>query len=153
MKEILGNTRKLTFLGVFISFGLITQAQSFEEEIKELKKQARLNYNEGVRFAKEGKMTKAHMKFDSAILIYSEFELPYLERAKIKLLDNDIDLALKDISKAIELNDMLGEAFYVRAYIKMLMKDHQNALTDFTHAIQKGFTESQAYYYLCLLNF
>jgi len=43
---------KLTFLGIFISLGLITQAQSFEEEIKELKKQARLNYNEGVRFAK-----------------------------------------------------------------------------------------------------
>ena len=151
---------KLIFLGILMIFSGLAQGQtveqeqslekeqsatqelSMEEEIKQLKKQARLSYNEGVRLAISGKMEEAHMKFDSAILSYPDFDLPYLERGKIKLLVNEIDLALNDIAKAIEINNMLGEAFYVRAYIKMLMKDYQNALTDFTHAIQKGYIEA-----------
>ena len=61
--------------------------------------------------------------------------------------------AVDDVAKAIEINEELGEAFYIRAYMKLLMKDYQSALTDFTHAIQKGHSKSEAYYYRGLMYF
>ena len=53
----------LTFLIVTVSFS----QNSLEEEIKELRKNAKLLFNEGVRLANEGDLTKAHLKFDDTL--------------------------------------------------------------------------------------
>ena len=143
-----------TFSVILASLSLFAQtSDSLKDEIKEIQKKAKLTFNEGVRFTIDEKYTEAHLKFDEALFLLPEYDLPYLERAKIKILNQEFDLAMNDIAKAIEINEEQGEAFYVRGYMKLLMKDYQNALTDFTRAIQKGYTEAEAYYFRGLMYF
>ena len=51
MKQLL-----ITILAILLAFSSYSQsANSIEEEIKELRKNAKLLYNEGVRYTEEGK--------------------------------------------------------------------------------------------------
>ena len=96
----------ITLLVLLTSLTMFSQSQaSLEEEIKELRKKAKLIYNEGVRLAIDEKYTEAHLKFDEALFILPEFDLPYLERAKIKILNQEYDLAMNDVAKSIEINE------------------------------------------------
>jgi tetratricopeptide (TPR) repeat protein len=60
----------------------------------------------------------------------------YLHRGKVKKLGNNLDGAIADYSKAIELKPDFAEAYFSRGFAKKDKGDLDGAITDYTKAIE-----------------
>ncbi|MGD0061053.1 MAG: tetratricopeptide repeat protein [Verrucomicrobiia bacterium] len=62
----------------------------------------------------------------------------FVKRGNVKYAKHDLDGAIDDYSKAIELNPQLAEAYDSRGYIKMAKGDQAGADADFAQAAKLG---------------
>lgn len=60
----------------------------------------------------------------------------YFDKAVVSLLKGDVNDAINDLDKAIELNPQYVEAFYVRAQSLFLKRDFDRALLDYNKVIE-----------------
>lgn len=74
--------------------------------------------------------------------------LPYLQRARLELLQNHTDAALSDLSTAIRLKPDFAAAYYVASQVLTEQKDFQNALPAAKAATQYAPNDPLAWYNL-----
>ena len=74
--------------------------------------------------------------FDRAIKLKSDFSFAYYNRGHAKFHKGDLNGALVDYSKSIELNPKDADAFANRGIIKDKMGDVNGSLADFRKAIE-----------------
>ncbi len=71
----------------------------------------------------------------------------YLYRGAIRTRTDDMEGALHDYTKAIEIDPEFARAYFGRGIVKQLTGNNQGAVDDFTQAIEKGFKEPEVYKY------
>src|SRR6056297_3296206 len=81
-----------------------------QKENKELVK-AKLAFNEGVIALEGGQPRLAESRFEGALFMAPEFALPYLEKAKLLILDEFYEQALELAEQAVERDAEYGEAY------------------------------------------
>lgn len=101
-----------------------------------LKKEATINFFEGVRYSNEGQRELAYSYFSKAIKAVPDFSSAYFERGIVNGRLNLYPQAVSDFTKAIDLNPQDAAAFNNRglAYARGL-KQYEKAIDDFTKAV------------------
>jgi len=69
----------------------------------------------------------------------------YLGSGLVKYYNNDYIGAIKDFSKAIELNPKFEEAYFNRGFTKYLLGDYSGAIKDYSKAIELNPKNGNAY--------
>ena len=82
-----------------------------------------------------GQQNESEKLLDEAILQSPTLPYPYAARAFYRLNHKDLDGALKDYDKAIELNKTDEESWLYRGMVKEKLKDNEGAFVDYTEAI------------------
>lgn len=78
----------------------------------------------------------------SAIKESPKFAAAYSLRGKASKDMGDIDNAVKDLNRAIELDASLGEAYYVRAQANEINGEMKKAKEDYSNACAKGYKDA-----------
>ncbi len=78
----------------------------------------------------------------SAIKESPKFAAAFSLRGKASKDMGDIDNALKDLNRAIELDANLAEAYYVRAQANEINGEMKKAKEDYSNACAKGYKEA-----------
>lgn len=118
----------------------------YEEARKDLEKtltlcvypeqQATVHYLLGGALMNLGEDDKAKAEFDISIKLDPTDFRPYCDRATVEQHKNQLELALKDLDKALEIEQCLSEIYFQRGVVQALLGDYEEAKTDFTSAIK-----------------
>ncbi|KAL3862343.1 hypothetical protein ACJMK2_008318 [Sinanodonta woodiana] len=96
----------------------------------------------GVQEAEKGEILNSLEFFGQAIQIAPNFASPYNNRAQALRLNGDVEGAMQDLNKAIELSDGRGtvacQAYTQRALIRRLEGNDDEAKQDLTKAANLG---------------
>ncbi|XP_077998331.1 tetratricopeptide repeat protein 36-like isoform X2 [Glandiceps talaboti] len=121
---------------------------SEEEETEAVKEAKRLEI-QGVKAAESGDINAAMEYFNLAVNVVPERASGYNNRAQALRLKGDIQGAIQDLDKAIELSKGVGkaacQAYTQRGLIRRLEGEEEQALEDFKKAANLGsdFAKSQ----------
>ena len=105
---------------------------------------------EAVKAAESGRLADALELLNRAVEVAPRYASPYNNRAQVYQLQKQVDLAMADLDRAIELSDGRGkageQAFVQRGMIWRLKGADEKALEDFKKAAKLGskFAQTQA---------
>jgi len=77
-----------------------------------------------------------------AIKEYPEYAKAYALRGKAKKDLGDIDNAVKDVNKALELDPKLGVAYFIRAQVSEIMGEMDKAAADYKKGCAAGYRDA-----------
>jgi clan AA aspartic protease (TIGR02281 family) len=89
----------------------------------------------GTCYSQLGEYDKAIADFDEGLKLKESISL-YLAKAEAERLKGDYKTAIRDFTKAIELDPMNNYAYYKRGWTKEFDNDFQGALKDYTTSIE-----------------
>ncbi len=140
--------------------------QDYQEVQKLSKLDKSSTYNkllcEGILAAQIDNFESALTLFDKALKIYSNKAEPHFYKAtltiqafrkshqksdKVKMV-NSIEKSLKDLDKALDLNESCSSLYYVKAVLLYMIEDLDLAYTFVKKAIEKADDYDAKYYYL-----
>ena len=78
----------------------------------------------------------------SAIKESPKFAAAYALRGKASKDMGDVDTAVKDLNRAIELDASLGEAYYIRGQANEINGEMKKAKDDYANACAKGYKDA-----------
>ena len=110
----------------------------YDQAIKFEPKYAVAYVNRGLAWHNKGNSDRALADFDKAIALKPEpgiGALAYLNRGLVKV-NTDVDTAIADYSRAIELNPNIAQAYSNRGEAYRLKRDFDRATGDLDHAIR-----------------
>jgi len=92
---------------------------------------------EGIAYIASSQLSSARFSFTCVIRVTNpNYVAAYMERASVYAQQRDYDNAIKDYSKAIELDSSLVEAYNNRGVIYTVTGDYDKAIADFDHVLQ-----------------
>lgn len=88
------------------------------------------------------------VNYNKAIKLNPKFVMAYFGRAELKDILEDYNGAIKDITKAMEIDPNTKElSYYLRAEVKMKLQDYQGAIADYSNSIEINPYSGQVYYH------
>ena len=115
---------------LFLSFLLLFCVACNEKEIESNKLVI-----EGINKFDSGNIKEAIQNYDDAIKIWDENYNAYINRADAKRKLKDIDGAILDYNKCIELHPTFS-GYYSRGKLKIMKSDVDGAISDFNESIE-----------------
>lgn len=100
----------------------------------------------GVAYFQLKDFQNAGLDYDQAIGADSTVYLPFFNRAKLKLAQNDFESAIRDFSKATQLAPDSAEVFLNRGFVYAQLHLPQQASADFDKAILLDADNPESYY-------
>ena len=131
----------------------LMRENKWKEAVAELNKAVEANPSNtealnarGVAYFQLKDYQNAALDYDQAIAADSAVYLPFFNRAKLKLAQNDFEAAIRDFSKATQLAPDSAEVFLNRGFVYAQLHLPQQASADFDKAIQLDNDNPESYY-------
>lgn len=130
----------LLFTAVLLACGdCAAQSGTSNPEYKRLKAEAQFLY-----INKQYGLAVA--KYDSALTLVPNSKAMYVNRALARIEVKNYSGAIEDCDKAIAIDFLLAEAYFVRGYVNHLVKENIKSLEDFDQAILLDPSHVDAFY-------
>ena len=132
-----------------------TNSKEFDEALDALDKAVELKpdyalayFSKGIVFHNLNQLQAAYENYTKAIVYKSDMTDAYYNRAQTILAfdnpdENELKQALKDLSKAVELDPKFIDALYYKAVVQKKLKDYEGAVETLDKALE---IEPQAVY-------
>ena len=101
--------------------------------------------NRGIAFGKIGKLDRAILDFDRAIVLHPSFDRAYNNRGSAYLLYGHLDKAIEDFDKAININTENPSSYNNRGYAYYLTGRYDRAIHDYNKTIELDQNFAKAY--------
>eukprot|EP00123_Amoebidium_parasiticum_P004094 comp15381_c0_seq1/m.12302 comp15381_c0_seq1/g.12302 ORF comp15381_c0_seq1/g.12302 comp15381_c0_seq1/m.12302 type:complete len:195 (-) comp15381_c0_seq1:234-818(-) len=118
------------------------ESQTEHRELSEVEKKAAGFEILAIKEAEGGKLDEAVRLLNEAISIAPEYASPYNNRAQVRRLQKDLEGAVADLTKALELSRGVGpvaeKAYAQRALVYRLKREDDLARADYDKAAKMG---------------
>jgi tetratricopeptide (TPR) repeat protein len=108
---------------------------SIADATQNIPKQARKNYEQGLKFQKDNQPDKALIEFNQAINLYPEYFQALTERANLYMQRNQLAEAEADFSRSLKLNDNYAPSLRGAGYCQIQQGKFDQAVTNLQKAI------------------
>lgn len=136
----------IIFVVTSVLFIHVSFAQSINNETKE-------QFNRAVDFIMRNDSGEAILVLDSVIQKAPHFAKAYLERGKLLFMMDSTEKAHKDLSRALFINNEMGEANFYRGYINYKNNRPDSAIKELTIALENNYRNPEVYYVRGLANY
>jgi tetratricopeptide (TPR) repeat protein len=108
---------------------------SVTDAAQSIPRQARRNYDQGVRFQKENQPDKAMVEFNHAIELYPDYFQALTDRAQLYMSRNQLAEAEADFNRSLKINEKYAPSLRGAGYCQIQQRKFEDAVATLEKAI------------------
>jgi len=108
---------------------------SVADAAQSIPRQARKNYEQGLKFQKENQPDKAMVEFNHAIELYPDYFQALTERAQLYMSRNQLAEAEADFTRSLKINEKYAPSLRGAGYCQIQQRKFEDAIANLEKAI------------------